>query len=449
MPRLIVIGGNAAGMSAASKVKRSSKDWDVSVFDAGGDVSWGACGLPYTFTKEVSGFDDLYALTPEEIKKRGIELRPFQRALEILEGRKRVVFRDEKSGRSSEESYDSLLIATGSVPIQPEIRNFSGDNLFVLHTLSDGRKLADFLEKEKPGSACIIGGGYIAMEMAESLAKAGIQVRLLLRSGRMLKKLTARLNDRLALELEENGIRILSGCEINEVRKAGEKIVSLETGKGSAAADFFLYATGVRAATDFLENSKIPLGEKGGIEADEKCRTPLHSVWAAGDCCCVRNIITGKFGYVPLGTTANKMGRVAGANIAGEKEEFPGVLGTSIVRVFSMEIGMTGLNLEQALKEGFDAADAVVEAHTRPRYFRGGRDVSISLVGDRSGRLLGGQVMGGEGTKGRIDTLAAIIQSRMALGEAQYLDMAYSPPFSPVWDPLLTCISVLKNKLAI
>lgn len=447
MPRLVVIGGNAAGMSAASAVARASCGWDVCVFDAGGDLSWGACGLPYVFSREADGFDGLFALSPDEIARRGIEARTFMRAVELVEGRKRVVFSNEKNGSLSEESYDALLIATGAVPVIPEIRDFFGNNLFVLHTLADGRRLSSFIESERPRSACIVGGGYIGVEMAETLTMSGIQTTMVVRSDRLLGKLNPDFREKLAAVLEDNGVRLLRGAGITNVRKKGGKVESLETSRGTVSADMFICAAGVRAATSFLDDSPISLGERGGIEVDGMCGTGIPSVWAAGDCCCVRNFITGRSCYVPLGTTANRMGRIAGANVTGGREEFPGVLGTAITRAFGLEIAVTGLNLAEALREGFDAEEASIGGSTRPRYFRGGKEIFVSVVGDRGGRVIGGQVAGGEGVKGRIDTLAALIQGGVRIRDAENLDLAYAPPFSTVKDPLLTCFSLLKKKL--
>jgi len=447
MPRLLVIGGNAAGMSAASKAARSSPAMEIAVFDAGGDFSWGACGLPYVFSREASGFDGLRALSPGEIGSRGIEARPYARAMELVAGRKRVVFRDEKSGKTFEESYDSLLIATGSLPFIPDIAGFSGDNMFLLHTLDDGKRLAGFINRERPRSACILGSGYIAMEMAESLTKAGIQVTVLARTERLLGKLNGKFRDRLAMELEENGVRLVTHCAVASADRDGDTVRSLATSRGCIRADFFLCATGVRPATGFLSGSQVSLGVKGGIETDGMCRTSAPSVWAAGDCCCVRHMVTGKIVYAPLGTTANRMGRIAGANIAGGREEFPGIIGTSIARVFGLEAAVTGLSAEDSAKEGFDAVEVSVKGRTRPSYYTGGSETSVSLVSDRAGRILGGQVMGGEGVKGRIDTIAAAILGGLKAGDLVHLDMAYAPPFSTVTDPLLTCSSELRKKL--
>lgn len=443
MPKVVVIGGNAAGMSAASKIKRSGKDFDLFVFDSSDFLSYGACGLPYLFSKEVSDENKLFALTVEEIQKRGIVIRKNETALQLLPGRKRVLFKNIKSGKVSEEDYDYLVIATGAKPKKIAIPHFEGENLFSLHTFEDALKIKRFLAKNNVYSAVIIGAGFIGLEMAECFSKAGIKVSLISNKRNFLKKLNDDFSQKLAEHLEEKGVRVYSETSIQGVKKEENKIVSIETNKGVLSGDIFLYAIGVIPNTNFLQDSGILLESNSGIKVDEKCRTNLHNVYACGDCCSVKNILTGKYGYYPLGTTANKMGRVAGANIAGEKEEFKGVLGTSIIRVFDYEIAMTGLTLQEAKQEGFVVVETSIKSRSKAHYFYNAGNVFINIVAER-GKILGGQIMANEGTKGRIDTLSAMILGKLSLDEAKYLDLAYAPTFAPVWDPLLVALQKLK-----
>ncbi|MFB3851870.1 MAG: FAD-dependent oxidoreductase [Acidobacteriota bacterium] len=443
MPKVVVIGGNAAGMSAASKIKRSGKDFDLFVFDSSDFLSYGACGLPYLFSKEVSDENKLFALTDEEILKRGIVIRKNETALQLLPGRKRVLFKNLKSGRVSEEDYDYLVIATGAKPKKIATPHFEGENLFSLHTLEDALRIKRFLTKNNVYSAVIIGAGFIGLEMAECLSKAGIKVSLISNKRNFLKKLNDDFSQKLAEHLEEKGVRVYSETSIQGVKKEENKIVSIETNKGVLSGDIFLYAIGVVPNTNFLQDSGILLESNSGIKVDERCRTNLHNVYACGDCCSVKNILTGKYGYYPLGTTANKMGRVAGANIAGEKEEFKGVLGTSIIRVFDYEIAMTGLTSQEAKQEGFAVVETSIKSKSKAHYFDTAGNVFINIVAER-GKILGAQIMANEGTKGRIDTLSAIILGELSLDDAKYLDLAYAPTFAPVWDPLLVALQKLK-----
>ena len=447
MPRLLVIGGMAAGMSAASKLRRLRPEWEVAVLEAGPDLSYGACGLPYVVGGITPSFEDLSALEPEEIARRGIEVRLRQRVVELMEGKKRVRVEDLASGRRAEESYDALLVSTGSTPVLPDLRGLEGDNLFTLHDLPDGRRLSGFIQTVRPRSALIWGTGYIALEMAENFAARGMAVTLINRSTRVLKNLVKPLRDRLLRELEERGVRLFLETQVLEVLAANGRLLALRTDRGELAADLFLIATGVRPATDFLRGSPVPLARNGAIQVDETCATGVHGIWAAGDCCEVRHLVTGRPVYIPLGTTANKMGRVAGTNIAGGRERFPGVVGTAITRAFGLEVGVTGLGPAEAREAGFDPAEAWIEAGSRAGYYPGGGGVLVHLTADRRGRLLGGQVCGPEGTKGRIDTLAAALTCGMKVEELAMLDVAYAPPFAPVWDPLLVAAGVLKGNL--
>lgn len=447
MPRLVVVGGMAAGMSAASKLRRLRPEWEALVLEAGEDLSYGACGLPYWIGGEVPAMEDLYALDAEEIARRGIEVRLRQRVVSLMEGRKRVTVEDLPSGKRYEEEYDALLLAMGAHAVLPDLKGLSGENLFTLHDLGDGRRLSRFVAERRPRSAVIWGTGYVALEMAENLSSRGITVTLLGRSERVMKSLVPPLRDRLIRELEDRGARIFLGTSVLEAVREGGGLTSLRTDRGDMAADLFLVATGVRPATEFLEGSPVPAASNGALRVDESCATGVHGVWAAGDCCEVRHLVTGRPVYMPLGTTANKMGRVAGACIAGERERFPGVVGTAITRVFGVEVGVTGLAPDQAKEAGFDPVDAVVEAGSRARYMPGGGGVLVHLTADRRGRLLGCQVAGPEGTKGRIDTAAAALTAGMRVEDLAMLDMAYAPSFAPVWDPLLVAAGALKAKL--
>ncbi len=447
MPRLVVVGGIAAGMSGASKLRRLRPEWEVLVLEAGEDPSYGACGLPYWIGGVTRAMDDLYALDPAEIERRGIDVRLRQRVTGLMEGRKAVSVEDVPSGRTYEEPYDALLIATGTRAVTPDLRNLSGENLFTMHDLPDGRRMQGFIDENRPRSAAIWGTGYVGLEMAENLAARGMAVTMINRSERVLKTLTKPLRERVLQELEDRGVRVFLDTQVLEVRKAEDRIVSFATDRGDVAADLFLVATGIRPATDFLRGSPVPLADNGAIRVDETCATGVHGIWAAGDCCEVTHRVTGRPAYLPLGTTANKMGRVAGSNIAGERERFPGVVGTAVTRVFGLEVGVTGLSPEEAARAGFDPVDAVIQAGSRAGYYPGGGGVHVQLTADRRGRVLGGQVAGPEGTKGRIDTLAAAVSCRMKVEDLAMLDLAYAPPFAPVWDPVLVAAGVLRSRL--
>jgi len=447
MPKLLVIGGVAAGMSGASKVKRLEPEWEVVVLEAGNDLSYGACGLPYWIGGVTAKENQLYAMTEEKLNNRGIEVRLRQRVTSIAEGRKQVTVLDEASGRSYEEDYDELLIATGAKARVPGIRGFEGKNAFVFHTFPEARSLNEYIERSGAKSAVIWGSGYVGLEMVENFAQRGMSVTLINRSTRVLKTLVEPLRDVILDELESKGIKVLLETNVLEILRDGDTITALRTDRGELKADLFLAAIGVDPATDFLAGSRVPLAENGAIVTDERCSTGVHGIWAAGDCCEVTHLVSGRPVYIPLGTTANKMGRVAGSNIAGEQARFPGVVGTAIVKVFELEAAVTGLTRSQAMDAGFRAEEVYIKAFSRAHYYPGGGRVHVSLTSDEGGRLLGGQVVGPEGTKGRIDTLAAAVTAGMNIQDFSMLDVSYAPSFAPVWDPLLIASGVLERKI--
>lgn len=447
MPRLLVIGGMAAGMSAASKLKRIAPEWEATVLEAGPDPSYGACGLPYWIGGVTASSEDLIALDPAEVSRRGIDVQLRQAAVALREGKKKVLVEDLPSGRQREEGYDALLIASGARALLPELRGLSGENLFTMHDLGDGRRLDRFIAENRPRSALVWGTGYVGLEMAENLAARGMAVTMVNRSERVLKTLVPELRDRVLRELALRGVRVFLGTQVEEAVSGGGRLVALRTNRGDLSADLFLVATGVRPATEFLAGSPVSLAASGAVRVDETCATGVHGVWAAGDCCEVTHLVTGRPAYIPLGTTANKMGRVAGACVAGLRDRFPGVVGTAITRAFTLEVGITGLSPAEARAAGFDAVECVVTAGSRAGYYPGGGEVLVQLTADRRGRLLGGQVAGPEGVKGRVDTLAAAVTSRMTVEELAHLDLAYAPPFAPVWDPLLVAAGVLRGKM--
>lgn len=446
MPKLVVVGGVAAGMSGASKVRRLAPEWTITVLEAGNDLSYGACGMPY-WIGGITGADSLYAMTPEKIAERGIEVRLRQRVTSIAEGRKLVAVTDESSGERHEEDYDALLISTGARARLPEIRGLEGKNVFLFHDFAQGRALDSYIRENSPKSALIWGTGYIGLEMAENLVARGINVTLINRSAHVLRTLVDPLKEVLLVELEAKGVKVLLETKVLEVLGDSGGVTALRTDRGEIGADIFIVAVGVEPATDFLKDSPVPLAENGAIMVDEYCSTGVHGIWAAGDCCAVNHLVTGRRAYLPMGTTANKMGRVAGSNIAGERARFPGVVGTAVVKVFGLEAGVTGLNSVQAKEAGFDAVEVVVKAPSRAHYYPGSGLVHVCLTAERNGRLLGGQVVGPEGTKGRIDTLAAAVTAGMKVGELAMLDVSYAPPFAPVWDPLLVAAGVLEKEV--
>ncbi len=436
---VVVIGGGAAGMSAASRVKRLKPSWDVKVFEATEWVSHAPCGIPYV-VEGISPEEKLMHYPPEFfIKKRGIDLHLNAHVVEVSEGEVRV---RESDGEHKYE-WDYLLFANGASPKVPAIEGCHLEGVFTADLPPDALAIKEYMKKTDAKDVVVIGTGYIAIEMAEAFAAQGKNVTLIGRSERILRKsfdeeITAiveeKLSQHLNLRLEELTLRF----------EGNERVERVVTDAGEYRADLVVIATGIKPNTELARQLGVRIGETGAIWTNERMQTSAENVYAAGDVAETRHLITGRRVWVPLAPPGNKMGYVAGANIAGMNLTFPGVLGTSITKFFDLEIGKTGLTEAEAMKEGYDVKTAFIKAKTRPHYYPGARDIWLKGVADReTGRLLGLQAVGAE-ILPRIDTFAAALQAGFIVRDLFFADMAYAPPFAPVWDPLVVLARVLK-----
>ncbi|HDH96584.1 MAG TPA: NADH oxidase, partial [Proteobacteria bacterium] len=318
------------------------------------------------------------------------------------------------------------------------------EGVFMLRDLVDGIRIAEFIREVNPKSALIYGGGYIGMEMAESFRELGLDLTVVVRS-RVAGREEAEIAELVRDELLKHGVRVEESCTIRSFEKVSGRIRA-ETNKGTIDADIVLVAAGVVPNSEIARDAGIETGFKNAIATDARQRTNVPDIYAAGDCADALHLVTGKKTWIPLGDTANKQGRVAGANMAGEELIFPGVVGTAVFKVFDLEVARTGLTEAQAKSEGFDAGTAVINASSRAHYYPGGSRMRIKLVFDKtSGRLLGAHMAGKEGVAKRIDVFAAALHARMTVDEVAFLDLAYAPPFAPVWDPVLVAAQVARK----
>lgn len=453
MTRLVVVGGNAAGMSAASKAKRRNPELEVTVFEGGPHVSYSSCGIPHLIEGTVEEPEQLLVLKGGEAKERGLDVRLNTKATGFNPFTKEISF-EGPDGRDALH-YDKLCIATGTEAANP----FAGGDLagvFTLRHLTDGVRLMEHIDSAKCKTIGIVGGGFVGLEMAEAFHKRGTEVHILTK-GRVLPQFDADITDGLEPFLGERGIEVHSGTEVTalaEGKRKGE--VGAIKGKGKDVhVDAALVAVGVRPQTAFATKSGIHALSTGHLLVDDQMRTNLHDVWAAGDCVAPRHLITGRPTGVAFALPANRMGRVAGDNIAASTERipgpslyFPGVLGTAITRVFGLGFAQTGLSEELAKKEGFDVATSLVESKTKAAYMPDAFDMAVKLVADRdSGKLLGAQMAGPADSSLRINAAAVAIAAGLTVKKLAEVETAYSPVFSPVWDPMLTAASELAKDL--
>jgi len=421
---LVVIGGVAAGLSAAARARRLDPHLEIIVLEKGPVVSYGACGLPYLVEGRVREASQLVVYTPEYFRKeRRIDVRTGARVVAISHPRREVAL--ESGGRVH---YERLVMATGARCDTAGIAGADQPHVFTLHTLDDAERIRSFLRERRPRRAVVIGAGYIGVEAADALRRHGLRVTVLERSAHALLRDDAQLTAAVRKQLEDHGVELRCGVPVR----------AIEPGRvADVDCDLVVLAAGFRPNVELAAEAGVGIGRTGAIRTDDRMETSVRGIYAAGDCAEVTHLVTGRPTYIPLGTTANKCGRVAGANAAGGRERFPGVVGTSIVGIFGMGFATAGFSVEQARAEKFSPVAARIEAPARPRYF-GGTKTTVELVADRAThRLVGGSVIGEEGAAGRINVIAAALHSRLRVDEFEQLDLAYSPPFSPVWDPLL------------
>ncbi len=434
--RLVVIGGDAAGMSAASQAKRLNKRLDVVAFERGPHTSYSACGMPYFIADLVHDERSLIARSPTAFKANGIDARVFHDVEEIDLASQRVRVRSLETHTVFDEPYDELLVATGALPIRPELPGITAANVFTLGILQDGIRVREFVERDRPRRAVVVGGGYIGLEMAEAFVLRGIETTMIEMLPELMATFDADMGHLVSEAVRAGGVNLLLNERVVAFTTEGDRAVSVVTDQRKIEADVVVLGIGVRPNVELAIAAGIPLGVTGAIEVDNRQHTRADHVWAAGDCAESRHLVSGKPVHIALGTVANKQGRVCGINLGGGNARFPGVLGTSITKFMETEIARTGLNEGEAQEAGFDFTSATIASSTRSGYYPGSGKITVKVISETgSGRLLGAQIVGAPGSGKRIDTLATAITAHMTAADVEYLDLSYAPPFSPVWDP--------------
>lgn len=446
--RVVIVGGDAAGMSAASQLRRLRSDVEVIVFERSCFTSYALCGLPYYVGGFVSNLKQLIARTPEVHRRNGIDVRLQSEVVELDLPRQHVRVWDHANKQDYYEPFDHLVLATGARPRFLEVPGRDAKGIFTLHSLDEAEALHGWLQQEQIRRAVIVGGGYIGIEVAEAFATRGLETTLLEASSQLLPMLDADLAALVEQTMREAGLTVLTNAPVRGFETQSGRVVAVTTDHHVIPADVVVLGIGVEPNSELAAQAGLALGERNAIHVDDRCRTSSPIVWAAGDCADTYHRVLQRSVYFPLGTTANKQGRICGLVLAGLDRRFPGIVGTAITRFAETEIARTGLSEREASGAGFQEVTASVRSTTRSGYFPGATWMTVKLVAEEAtGRLLGAQIVGGPGAGKRIDTVATAITAGMTIDEFIYLDLAYAPPFSPVWDPVVVAARKLARDL--
>jgi NADPH-dependent 2,4-dienoyl-CoA reductase/sulfur reductase-like enzyme len=443
----VVIGGDAAGMSAASRAKRNWPDIRVTVIEKTQDVSYSACGMPYNIADPSRPMEDLIVREAAAFRKQGIAVLTGHQATRIDRTAKTVNGRTWE-GNPFSVSYDALLIATGASPIVPDIPGLDLPGVMVLKDLEDGRRIKKIIQGADVKRAVIIGMGYIAMEMCEALCERHIQVGMIKPGPGLLPWMDTQLSGVVQQELESHGVSLHPGVRILGVEK-GQKGWIVHGDGVDIKADMIIVAVGVRPNSGIAVEAGLETGVHQAISTDNRLRTSDPCIYAAGDCADAIHVVTGQRVWIPLALRANRAGWAVADNVCGKPVSLPGIVGSAVFKVFGLEVARTGLTVSDAMAAGFHPVSNVIQSRSRAHAHPGASQIWVQMLADQqTGRLLGAQMAGREGVAHRINAVAVALHSRMTVAEFSQTDMAYAPPFGPVWDPLLTAANQLLKKIA-
>jgi len=444
--KTIIIGGVAAGMSAASKIRRMRYDSEVVIYEKGGILSYGACGLPYFVGNEIVDENKMIIRTKQQFEKMGMGIHLYHEVISVNENEKTITVKDLTKGITFVDHYDNLLIASGASPIIPDWEGIGHPIVKTLSTIEDGRVIKSIIMNKDVKDVVIIGAGFIGVELVEAALGLEKKVTLIEYKNQILPHLDKEMAYELEYELKKNGARIKCNERVEQLEEINSRQVYVHTDKNQYLADLVLVCIGVRPNTGFLDHSEIMRAKNGAVIITPEMKTNIKDVYAAGDCATVyHQVKKHSNNYIPLGTNANKQGKMAGAIICGEKASFTQALGTSMIKVCNMEGAKTGISEEEAILENFSYKTVTVSALNHASYYPNPQPIKIKLVIDEKTRtILGAQGVGYAGTALRINTFALAIHTKITVDEMGWIDFGYAPPFSAVWDAMHVACNAMK-----
>ncbi len=436
--KVVIIGGVAGGASAAARLRRLDERAEIIVFERSGFVSYANCGLPYYIGGTIAEKRELTLQTPESFWNRfRIRVKTKHEVLAIDPAAKTVTVKDLSTGKTFEESYDKLVLSPGAMPTRPPLPGIDSERIFSLRTVEDTLRIHDYVRREKPQSAVLVGGGYIGIEVAENLRELGLDVTIVQRPKQLMNTLDYDMATFVHAKLREKGIRLELGRSVSGFEERDGQILTLIDGQDPLPADLVLLAIGVTPDSGLAKQAGLALGIKGSIVVNDRMETSAPDIYAVGDAVQVKHAVTGRDALIALAGPANKQGRIAADNICGLDSRYRGSQGSSIIKVFDLTVASTGLTEKAAASAGIDADCVVLSPGSHASYYPGARPMTMKVVFEKQTfRLLGAQIAGGEGVDKRIDVLAVALYAGMRTDELKDLDLAYAPPYSSAKDPV-------------
>lgn len=443
--KIIIIGGIAAGMSAAAKLRRMDKGASITIYEKENYISFGACGLPYYVGDYFNDYERMLVRTPEQAIESGINVQVKQEVIQVDTEKKRVLVKSLEDDSRLWDSYDQLMIATGARAIKPPIQNIELNNVYFLRNLEDGQRVREKMLDSSIKTVGIIGAGFIGLEVVEAAKKLGKEVHVFQLEDRILKEIfDEEITKVLEEELLDKGVHLHLNAKVTSLG-GKEYVQEISTNEERVQVDLVILATGVKPNTEFLKDTNINMLSNGAIVIDEEGRTSIDNIYAAGDCATVPHRLKESPAYLPLATNANKLGRIVGENLAGKHVKFNGTLGSSCIKVLDIEAGRTGLSEEEANKLGIQVGTVFITDKNHTNYYPGQETLGVKLIYDGNTKvLLGGQVVGKYDAVQRTNVLAAAIYGKMTTKELGMLDLCYAPPFARTWDALNNAGNVAK-----
>ncbi|MEK6765072.1 MAG: FAD-dependent oxidoreductase [Planctomycetota bacterium] len=448
--RIVIIGAVASGTKTAAKARREDPYTKITLITEEAEISYASCGTPYFISNIINDSRSLIVREPDYFRKMlNVDVLTEHRAESIDPKTKTVEIRNLKTNQSLTLTYDRLVLAVGASSNIPEFKGVQYGHIFTLHNIPSAIQIKSLIRQKRIKNALIVGGGFIALEMAESLITYGINTSLLIRRDQILSDFDKDIALLVQNYIKTKGVQILEEDEVREFKAdADGNVVTVITKKQTIPAEFVLLATSIRPNVQLAKKAGIEIGQTGAIHVNEKLETNISDIYAVGDCVETTHLLTGKPVWIPLATTSNKHGRVAGINITGGNDTFPGIMGTFVVKVFDWTVAKTGLSEKEAIKNGFETETIIVPSNDKAHYYPGSKRIVIMLIAEkRSGLLLGAEIIGDGVVDKRIDVVASALAGRATVEQLSKYDLSYAPPYSSPMDPVITAANVLRNKL--